>query len=316
MPFSKNGIGRFFARTFDRDALTNVMPPHIARTTTLLVASDFAGSHGSLHFDTYSFLVMTLESNRPWLDYQRIFRTRVLRSNRRIAFKGLADKLKRASMPAFLDMGSEIDGSLITFAIAKNAGPLFEESSPYEDSEILLVNWPKKHVKERLLRVLHLGGFLLSGLSAPAQNILWITDEDEIASNVGQLIALTTVFGRVASGYLSHDLGRMRCGTTKSDDGSLVLEDVAAYADLAAGAVSELLTELRGERDKLTRGIMTMVSSKLSWKARGIAQWLADTSGRLKRRTVFLDINPITDRLRVAELQLHAQPMDSQLIIP
>lgn len=315
MPFSKNGVGRLFVRTFDRDAPTHVMPPHVARKTTLLVASDFAGSHSSLRFETYSFLVMTLQSNRTWLDCQRIFRTRVLRSKRRIAFKGLADKLKRASMPAFLDMGSEIDGSLITFAIAKNVDSLFEESAPNEDSDTLLGNWPKKHVKERLLRILHLGGFLLSGLSAPAQNILWVTDEDEIASNVGQLVALTSVFGRIASNYLSHDLGRMRCGTTKSDDGSLVLEDAVAYADLAAGAVSELLTELRGERNKLAQGIMTTVSANVSWKARGIAQWLAGTSGRLKRRTLFLDINPITDRLRVAEFQLHAQPIDSQLII-
>jgi hypothetical protein len=56
--------------------------------------------------------------------------------------------------------------------------------------EQTLAGW-KRGVQERLLRVLHLSGFLLSGLSTPGQNVLWVIDEDEIAANVDQLTRLT-----------------------------------------------------------------------------------------------------------------------------
>src|SRR5579864_5085297 len=118
MPFSKEGAGYVLSKIFDQEVTEHRSASDFAPGTTLLIASDFAGAHAGQLFETYSFLLMVLEANQVWLSAQRQFRQRVLRSNRRIAFKALGDKLRRTSMPAFLAMGSEIHGSLITFAIS------------------------------------------------------------------------------------------------------------------------------------------------------------------------------------------------------
>jgi hypothetical protein len=107
-----------------------------------------------------------------------------------------------------------------------------------------LKRW-KPNVQERLLRVLHLSAFLLSGLSVPGQDVLWIIDEDDIAANVTKLTDLTELFARALSSYSSHTLGHIRCGTTATaDDGGLALEDLTAIADLTTGALGELCNVL------------------------------------------------------------------------
>jgi hypothetical protein len=316
MPFSKAGAGHLLGDLFDREVSEHLSAPHAASGTTLLMAADFAGSHAGQLFETYSFLFMELEANREWLASQAAFRRSTLRSNRRIAFKALNDKVRRAAMPAFLAMGSEIQGSLITFAISRNRASIFEVGEPASFESELLASWQKMHIRERLLRVLHLSAFLLSGLSAPGQNILWVTDEDEIASNVDQLTALTKVFNVIASNSLSHNLGHLRCATAKSDDGSRTIEDALAYADLAAGAVSELVTAMQGGHKNLQKHVVSPVPPGLSWKATGIGQWLAESTGSLKRHICLMDLRPNAPGMVVSMLRLHAHEMPQRQILP
>jgi hypothetical protein len=298
---------------FDRELGGQLCASGDASGTTLMVLSDFGGSHAGQLFETYSFLVMCLEDNLDWLARQRAFREFVLRSNRRIAYKSLSDKVRRAVMPAFLGMGSEIRGSLITFAISRDRPSVFQAEQGLE-CERLLVPWRKKHIRERLLRVLHLGAFLLSGLSLPNHNVLWITDEDDIVSNVEQLTTLTSLLGLIATNSLSHNLGHLRCATAKSDDGSRSIEDALAYADLAAGSVTELMTAMQGNHRKLQKQIVSPSPQSVSWKARGIGQWLADSSGALKRHICVMDFNRNAPGGRVLMLRLHAYGMPSSVI--
>ena len=91
------------------------------------------------------------------------------------------------------------------------------------------------------MRVLHLSAFLLSGLSVPGQDVLWIIDEDDIAANVTMLTDLTELFVGLCSSYSSHPLGHIRCGTTATaGDAGLALEDLAAIVDLTTGALGEV----------------------------------------------------------------------------
>jgi hypothetical protein len=87
-----------------------------------------------------------------------------------------------------------------------------------------------------MLRVVHIVSFFLAGLSRAHQNVIWITDEDEIAANDNRMRELTNLFGNISSHYLPHSMGHFRCGTMKSDDGSRQLEDLASIPDLVAGA--------------------------------------------------------------------------------
>ena len=65
-----------------------------------------------------------------------------------------------------------------------------------------------------------------------------------MAANAEQLARLSNLFGQISSSYLSYDLEHLRCGTTRLDDGTISLEDLAAIPDLAAGALSEIGTAM------------------------------------------------------------------------
>jgi hypothetical protein len=167
-----------------------------------------------------------------------------------MAFKALNDNQRRDALVPFLDLADAIDGWLVTFAISKTGGSLFAPDDPNDPLEDLKL-W-KPHVQERLMRVVHLSVFLLSGLSVEGQNILWLVDQDAIAANTAQLTQLTNLVGRVASHMMGHNWGHLRCGTTQSDDGTLWLEDLASICDLSCGSVCEILTAMRGAHGSVT----------------------------------------------------------------
>jgi hypothetical protein len=248
MAFSAAGAGFILAKLFNDEARR--WPGDFLGSTprgqTLLMAGDIGGSHAGQLFETYSFLVADIDRNQLWLSAQRRFRSDVLRERRRMAFKALNDKLRKNALASFLRMGEEIDGWLVTFAISRGSISAFRAEDRSAEVSLALSSW-KPAVQERLMRVLHFSAFLVSGLSAPGQDVLWIIDEDAVAANVAQLTKLTQLFGNAASNSLNHDLRHIRCGTAKSDDGSLALEDLLAYSDLAAGAVSEFATAMGGD---------------------------------------------------------------------
>jgi hypothetical protein len=207
------------------------------------MAADFGGQHKGQYFDTYAFLVFDLDQISGWLDGQRLFRRKVMPKARRMCFKGMNDKYRRQALVPFLTLADRIDGWLVLFAVSKAGGSLFGHFAETPDGDDLVAGW-KPAVRERLLRILHLSAFLLSGLSSHGQNVLWVIDEDEVAANVNQLTQLTNVFSRISSNSLAHGLGHLRCGTTRSDDGTLALEDLVAICDLAAGAFCEVTTSM------------------------------------------------------------------------
>ncbi|HTV27746.1 MAG TPA: hypothetical protein VMF32_08195 [Xanthobacteraceae bacterium] len=304
--FSRHGLGNILADIFDDEILGRVDSfPHLPRGRTLIILGDFSGHHRGQHFDTYSFLVLDLDCNGDWLGAQRHFRQEIFRSARRMSFKGLNDIQRRNALIPFLRMAFRIEGCLILFAISKAGGSLFGGASDLEEENALLSPW-KPAVQERLLRIVHLSAFTLSGLSAPNQDLLWIIDQDDIASNVTQLTQLTEVFARVFSNYASHGLRHVRCGTTASDDGSLYLEDLASIADLTAGALGEICTGFINQSRFPVRGIVAPFPKGMTWKSRLISSWMAYGMTPLRRLTCIIELRTSSRRTRVTMLKWHA----------
>jgi hypothetical protein len=243
--FATVGVGGVLAPSLSADLLSDRSGfPFLTRGRTLLLVADFGGHHQRQHFDTYTFLILDLTKNQEWLAWQHHFRHAILRNRRRMSFKALNDGMRRRALVPFMRAAAGIEGCLMQFAISKVGGSLFTGASEDELGGELLKRW-KPNVQERLLRVLHLSAFLLSGLSVPGQDVLWIIDEDDIAANVTKLTDLTELFARALSSYSSHTLGHIRCGTTATaDDGGLALEDLTAIADLTTGALGELCNVL------------------------------------------------------------------------
>lgn len=288
MRFASVGLGGSYADTFQRVLNPRIGEfPDVPRTKTLLIASDFGGEHRGHRFETYSFLFLDLERNSHWIQSQPDFRQRYALDKRRLAFKAMGDHIKRAALIPFLRRAHDLDGMLVVFAISKGKMSLFEPSE-WRDHSLQL--W-KPHIREKLLRVLHISGLFCGALSMPGQDVLWVVDEDSIAANDAQLIQLTTILSGIFSHYLNHDLRHLKCATTKSDDGSRQLEDFVSIADLAAGGLSELMTKMADDQLLPKKNLITPLPRNLSRKSRTICSWFAHAETKLRRKLFILEIN-------------------------
>jgi hypothetical protein len=276
--------------------------PFLTRGRALLLVADFGGHHRKQHFDTYTFLILDLTKNQEWLAWQRHFRNAILPNHRRMSFKSLNDGMRRRAIVPFMRAAAGIEGCLAQFAISKVGGSFFTSVSDDELGGKLLKRW-KPDIRERLLRVLHLSAFLLSGLSAPSQDVLWIIDEDDIAANVAMLTDLTELFARISESYSSHTLGHLRCGTTATvEDGSLASEDLAAIADLTTGALGEICTGFVTHDVFPRKGLITPLPTNLSWKTRLIASWMSAPGLPIRRHTTILELCPSSTKTRISTL--------------
>ena len=304
--FKNNGIGYILADSFNKYLETNkeYFPFGVRPRGTLMILSDYGGQHKGSEFETFSFLVFDLEANQKWLEGQKQFRTKYMTDGRRMSFKSMNDNLRRRSLIPFLSLADSIDGWLVTFSVSKNLENLFEDQKYLAESSELLKLW-KRRPAEKLLLILHFSAFLVSGLSLPYQNILWVCDQDDIAANVNQLTQLTKLFGIISSNFEGHKLGHLRCGTTQSDDGSLALEDLVSICDLSAGLFAEIISGLVGEGLFPRKGIISGMPSILSDKSHILTAWLSHDKASLRRINCVID-NGENGFARTTMIKTHA----------
>lgn len=312
--FSQKGFGPLLADVLNRqmgsrrDAF-----PNIERGRTVMLVADFGGRHSGQSFETHSFLILDADQNNNWLELHRQFRRSVMPDRRRMAFKALNDAVRRSAFVPFLQMAHEIRGLLITFAVPKSRESLITiGDSSAAEGDLAFSNIWKPSVYERALRIVHLSAFLLTGLSVPSQNLLWLIDEDEIASNDVQLTLLTRLFANVWSNHDAHRLGHIRCGTAKSDPGDLVIEDLIAIADLSAGAVGESGTAMLRRAMWPLKGITVPAPLGLTWKTRAILNWMATESCSLQFFTYLIE--PRRDRPGMIATGIRWHAMQNPLV--
>jgi hypothetical protein len=283
--------------------------PYTDRSKTVLLAGDFSGSHRRSGFQSYSFVVLDLERNQAWRQAQDAFRKTILQDRRRMSYKSLNDSRRRGALFNFLDIADKIEGWIVSFCITRRSRSLFKNDDASQERDALLGIW-KPNVLEQAFRILHLSAFLLTGLSRPGQDLLWIIDEDDIAANQNQLNTLTTVFGNVWSNYADHSLHRIRCGTTTVDDGSMAIEDLAAIPDIVAGALSEISSAMSRDRQMPVLDVLTPFPKGLNEKAKCVAAWLAKKEAPLQRVTCFIQASEEGQRFKMSAnmVRWHAVP--------
>lgn len=212
-----------------------------------------------------------------------------------MAFKALNDGLRRRALVPFLTLAEVLDGVLVTFAVHKVDRPIIGDGGAAHDE---LASLWKPKVVDRLMWVIYLGAFLISGFATSKQNVMFIIDEDDVASNVAQLTRLTDLLGRAVSNGDGPMLGHLRCGTTKSDDGSLALEDLAALPDLTAGATAEFVSALAVSGAGPLSPLIQKLPASISWKTRTIMPWALSCGKTMERFVCLIDGAPGTNECR------------------
>jgi hypothetical protein len=251
--------------------------PSLHGAQSLLVASDYSGDHKSSLYQVLSFLVIDPRSLAAWEETRRQIRSSVLKDDRRIAFKSLGDHRRRAALMPFLRGASRLRGVCAVFAIHRSIPSMFSRTGPSDPDKIpisLQARWTRKTF-ERILRIADLLSLLLAGVSWPGQNILWITDNDDIVADLNHHQDTVNILGNVSSHYLAHSLGHLRVATARSDRGDRQLEDLLSIPDLTAGAVAELLNRHDNAGGIPGLGLVIPLSRTVSVKTRFLSSWLS-----------------------------------------
>jgi hypothetical protein len=283
--------------------------PDFASARTLLIGSDYSGQHSTSDFEALGFLVADSDRLQPWLAARSDLRERNLPDGRRMSFKNLGDKKRAAVLSEFMEASERIHGLLLVVLVDKRIKTIFRQDSggdPAGIEEELLAGWPAK-VEERLLRVCHIAALLVAGLSRPGQNIVWIGDQDEIAANELRLRQFTEASGRIISAYLEHSLGHLRVGTTASDSGTRDVEDFVSIADLAAGALCEVLNAHRRACVDFPSGIFVPNQKGMASKVDRLAWWLSSKGNPLKKIVLSLEPAAHSSKMNVRHYDFSAQ---------
>jgi hypothetical protein len=264
--------------------------PDFSNCESLLVGSDYSGEERDAPYTVYSFLFVCLESWGAWEPERLEIREKFLSDSRRMSFKKMNDSQRRRALSPLLDAANSLSGLSFSVAIDKKCKSLFSKSPPLDLSNPNFRPYQKwkTAVLEKTFLVTHLIGFLLAGLAHQWQNVLWFTDEDSIAANDDRVRELTLLFGWISSLYLTFDLGHIRCGTSRCDDGSRQIEDFLAIPDLIAGAISEQFKIRTNDTFETPEGL-TIFRGDYSEKTQKIMWWFSDFQRPLKRLVAVID---------------------------
>jgi hypothetical protein len=271
------------------------------------VSSDYSGQHKGSSFDSYSFFLTSFED---WFDWDKIrlqIRNRYSFFDRRMAYKNLNDIERIRVLPDFLSSIGQLIGLSVTFLVSKSIKSLFVKNGAFDMSvpELNKYSHWKSSSFEKAMRIITFLNILVAGLSSENQNLVWISDEDEIAANETRLGELTDLLSDVALNLLPHQMGDLRCSTTMYDDGSLQLEDIAAIPDLIAGALSAIMEAYSKSGINSTGHVIVPPPRNTPERTMSLMNWFSDSRESLKR--LVLAIEPIfnSEEIMVKQIRFH-----------
>jgi hypothetical protein len=271
--------------------------------------SDYGGAHKGARYEVYSYLVTTVVGFSVFDARRRQLREAGL-GRRRMSYKALNDTVRLRSLPGYLEATDQLAGVLISFAVDKRAAHRLTEDHHAETAFGTLGPWTARPFG-KLSRVAHLAVIVIEGVRADGQSLIWITDEDEIAPNPTKHAEATRFIGHLLNHYCTGNMGHFRFGTTASDSGNLLIEDLAAVADLAAGGLQEILSRVGlPTNSRLPDRLVCAAEGVPPIKVRYIGQWLSDSAGALKKVNVVVDegAGVRTGECRVSRIKVESLP--------
>jgi hypothetical protein len=202
-----------------------------------------------------------------------------------------------------------IHGLSVTVAVHKSLRSLLEEEWGLRYAKNPDMRW-KPEIFRKLFWILNFLALFLGGMTGPLQDVIWITDQDDILPCPEAGYDMVSLFTALSGAYIPHKMGHFRWGTTSQDAPNRSLEDIVAIPDLIAGAVSEFLTvsPLPSARDQDKHSTETNL---LTPKASFLLTWL--TTGDFPLKRMVCAMTPVTrSGVRVGILDIHvlASPMD------
>lgn len=274
--------------------------------THVHVFSDYSAGPRYL---TYSFMLADLARSQRALESLVSVRQKHGLGPRRMAYKGLNDSRKAEAVPEFVEAARGFHAHVLTFAVSRSIPGLFHRANAADMDPSLtqLADRYKAGGQEHLARVLHFFAFALAGMSSPGQHVDWVTDVDQVAPEQEWLAGLVELAANLSSHYLTHTLGDFYVATTRSDDGTRLLEDVCAIPDFFAGSVAESLSHQSVAPLSLPTGLIVPLAPTVRSKAVDILRRLTNR-GPGSLRSTCIGIEPEGDAWRIQARYFHEMP--------
>lgn len=281
--------------------------PDFSGHPALFVASDYSGQHESARYEAYGFVITTREWWGSWERARLELRGKFLLM-RRFSFKTLDDERRWEALPEFLAAASQLQGLSFTVLVNKHICTLFSTTGKLNLNrpELARIAHYKPRTVERLLRITHFLGLLLAGLSHPHQEIIWISDQDDIAANAERLDELAASIEEICSQAVPHTLHSIRCVTTTLDNGTLQLEDLASLADFSAGALVDVMSDFNSRGLMTTTAVGLPIAPNTSRKTRRLLNWLTETDVPHKHIVVAIDPGASSGLLQLRRMVFEA----------
>jgi hypothetical protein len=205
----------------------------------LLVFSDYGGSHGGSRCDSYSFFLTQPPVLNRWEEDRRSIRRAYGFEQGRMAYKDLGKEDRARVLWPWLVAADDLDGLLVTIVVDRSLRSFFNSSEVVRlQREIPGYAAMSRKTIERVFRICHFLSVFVAGLVEPEQEVVWISDQDDIAANDSIVQLFKRTFLNVSAMYLKAPLKTFHFATTAKDNGSLQIEDLASLPDLMAGATS------------------------------------------------------------------------------
>jgi hypothetical protein len=275
------------------------------------IATDYSGTQRESRYLVICALVADLYNSGAWETRRQRLRRDLLRDGRRISFKALSDRYRAFVLEPFLNAAGHIEGLLSCFLLDKNIARLITAPPTLEqfaDRLGIKGKWTDKQF-ETMMRVVTFVSILIGAMGKDGQNMYWISDEDEIFANPIKHADVATVMSRLGKIFIRHKPGELGVGTTTIDPGDRLEEDLVAVADLASGALAEVVSNL-SESPKWLMPKKMVHLPELKLKTEWIVSWLASPKPLLKHVVIVFDKGKHSD-LTMRRLELKP----SQIVI-
>jgi hypothetical protein len=253
---------------------------------TIYVTSDQSGHHRDSRYHVTSILAVDVDNSPAWPELRSEVRNRFIADGRRMSFKSLNDRHRRAALLPFLGAAGLLHGFCATVAIEK--GIRWFITAPgvldaYRSSVEMQGRWEVEQF-EGLARLAGIVAMFVAGVVQPNQQVMWVSDQDDAFANPARSADAARLFAGFMSAFVKHPLDRLLIGTTQMDEGDRGEEDLAAIPDLLAGALAEGVTALAAQGHE---GAPTLRD-----KTQTILGWLFRTPKRLAHIEVVVERGP------------------------
>ncbi|MDR3362240.1 MAG: hypothetical protein LBO64_05310 [Desulfovibrio sp.] len=267
--------------------------PDISKSSTVYCFSDYSGDIKSDKYNTYSFLLTDDSSIILFSKEHKIIRQKYGIEKRKFSYKDLSDNVLRNAHNDFLTLANGVNGILLSVAINKKLHLDFKYDNRSEDFLFLNVQKPKN--VQRILTISHLAALFLAGILHHNQNIMWITDNDNIIANDKFTIQLTNIAASLISTLVDFNLGHFRCGSSRCDCGDNLIEDFLSIPDFAAGTLSNQLgTQISDEY------VFWMQRGDAKEKQNKLSLWLASSRTPLRKYIFILDPGSVSEKVKTS----------------